>query len=454
MAASRYVDDVPYVATFMPELSPAWLDFTALLWGFARPDRAAGFAWCDLGCGLGVNSVAFAATHPAGQFHGVDMLPLHVEGARRLAQAAGVGNTVFHAADFGAAADLDLPGFDYITAHGVYSWVDDRAREDLRRFVDRHLKPGGKVYVSYNALPGRGPDMPFQRLMLEVAARFEGDSAERVGEAAKFVSRMRDIKTPALVASPMAANLLSPRMRRNTGYLVHELMGANWRPLSVVEMRRDMATIGLTPAGSATLVENFDSYMLPGPAQRLLARVTDPDLHAMVRDYMIDQCFRRDVFIRAGTESSEPERQKWLLATPFALAHPKPLVRYRMPTPGGEVKFDNPIARRMVEGLAGGARPLGQLGGPDVGADDLVANAMVLAAAREIWPVEAAGADAGAFNRVVMDRLGGPQELNVLALGCGTAIKATHKFLTSLRDGGRGVAAWRSHLAAYGAGLG
>jgi hypothetical protein len=41
---TRYIDDVPYVHAFIPELSPAWLDFTALLWGFAPPDRKDGFA--------------------------------------------------------------------------------------------------------------------------------------------------------------------------------------------------------------------------------------------------------------------------------------------------------------------------------------------------------------------------------------------------------------------------
>src|SRR5450755_999854 len=167
-AASRYVDDVAYVRGFIPELSPAWLDFTGLLWGFEPVDRTGGFAWCDLGCGQGVNAAVFAATHPSGQFHGIDFLAEHIDHARGLAKAAGAGNAVFHAADFGAAVDLDLPPLDYITAHGVYSWVDDRARRDLRRFVDRHLKPGGRVYVSYNALPGRAPDAPFQRLMLEL----------------------------------------------------------------------------------------------------------------------------------------------------------------------------------------------------------------------------------------------------------------------------------------------
>ena len=47
-----------------------------------------------------------------------------------------------------------LPMFDYVTLHGVYSWVGTTVRADIVRFLRRYLKPGGAVYLSYNAMPG------------------------------------------------------------------------------------------------------------------------------------------------------------------------------------------------------------------------------------------------------------------------------------------------------------
>jgi SAM-dependent methyltransferase len=453
--AARYVDDVAYVRGFIPELSPAWLDFTALLWGFEPVDRTSGFAWCDLGCGQGVNAAVFAATHPAGQFHGVDFLPEHIDHARGLARAAGARNATFHAADFGAGVDLDLPPLDYITAHGVYSWVDDRARQDLRRFVDRHLKPGGRVYVSYNALPGRAPDAPFQRLMLELGQRGSGDSAARVREAAGLAAKLLAMKTPALTASRMAQILLARGAKHSERYLAHELMGANWRPLSVLDVRADMAGIGLEPAGSASLIENFDDFVLGKAARKLLAKVDDPDLHELVRDYLTNQSFRRDVFIRDGVRLSEAEQHRRLLATPFALAAPRGKTAYSVRTPAGEIKFDNPVARRMVSVLAKGPRRLRDLAGEGVSEGDVLANAMILAGAQMIWPVEAEAGGAVAFNRAVFDRLGGPDELKLLALDCGTALAAGPALLAALkaRDGDAkgSAAAWRRHFAAHGA---
>ncbi len=454
-AASRYVDDVAYVRGFIAELSPAWLDFTALLWGFEPADRTGGFAWCDLGCGQGVNAAVFAATHPGGQFHGVDFLREHIDHARGLVQAAGAANAVFHAADFSAGVDLDLPPLDYITAHGVYSWVDDQARRDLRRFVDRHLKPGGRVYISYNALPGRAPDAPFQRLMFELGQRGSGDSAARVREAGLLATKLLAMKTPALTASPMAQAFLARGARHSERYLAHELMGANWRPLSVLEVRADMAQIGLEPAGSAALIENFDDFVLGKAARKLLAKVEDPDLHELVRDYLTNQCFRRDVFVRNGARLDDAKQRRRLAETTFALAVPKARATYSVRTPAGEIKFDNHVARHMVSALAKGPRRLGELAGDGVSETDVLANAMILAGAQLIRPVEAGVDGAKAFNRAVFDRLGGADELGLLALDCGTAIAVPTRLLAALKDGGGGdqgiPAAWRRFLAAHGA---
>src|SRR5438552_12362699 len=140
-----YAADIPYLRDFKPMLAPAWLDHVALVAAIEPPARQDGFAWCDLGCGQGVTAAILAATHPTGVFHGIDAMAAHIDHARRLAAAAAVPNIGFHAVDFAAAADLELPQFDYIVAHGVYTWIDRESQRDLRRFIARRLAPGGLV---------------------------------------------------------------------------------------------------------------------------------------------------------------------------------------------------------------------------------------------------------------------------------------------------------------------
>src|ERR1700732_4664362 len=135
-----YAADIPYLRDFKPMLAPAWLDHVALVAGVEPPARTDGFAWCDLGCGQGVTAAILAATHPNGTFHGLDALPGHIAHATGLAAEAEAPNAHFHAADFAAALALPLPRFDYIVAHGVYSWVDRPVRAQLRQFIDRNLR--------------------------------------------------------------------------------------------------------------------------------------------------------------------------------------------------------------------------------------------------------------------------------------------------------------------------
>src|SRR5437763_13091981 len=80
-----YRTDIPYVFGFKPMLAPAWLDFVALIGGAAPPERTNGITWCDLGCGQGVTAAILAALNPAGNFHGIDAMPAHIDHAGRLA---------------------------------------------------------------------------------------------------------------------------------------------------------------------------------------------------------------------------------------------------------------------------------------------------------------------------------------------------------------------------------
>ncbi len=137
-----YAADIPYLRDFKPMLAPAWLDHVALVAGIEPPARQNGFAWCDLGCGQGVTAAILAATHPAGVFHGIDAMPVHIDHARRLAAAAAIPNLQLHAVDFAAAIGLELPQFDYIVAHGVYTWIGPEAQCAVRRFIDRQAQTG------------------------------------------------------------------------------------------------------------------------------------------------------------------------------------------------------------------------------------------------------------------------------------------------------------------------
>ena len=178
-----------------------------------------------------------AAMHPHGRFVGVDVLPAHVDHGRRLAAAARIENVTFHAADF-ATIGLEPPCFDYIAAHGVYSWIDTVGQAAMRRLIDSHLAPGGLVYLSYNAMPGWAIDLPFQRLVRALARSVPGNSQEQFFCAANLVREIAAAGAPSLATSPMASTLTTLIEDYPPAYLVHEYMQANWQPLFVIDVQQ------------------------------------------------------------------------------------------------------------------------------------------------------------------------------------------------------------------------
>ncbi len=445
-----YVTDIPYLRDFKAMLAPAWLDHVALVCGVEPPDRRDGFAWCELGCGQGVTANILAATHPRGAFRGIDLMPAHIDHARRLAAEAGVANLRLDLGDFAAASDLDLPPFDYIVAHGVYSWIDAAGQAALRGFIDRHLKPGGLVYISYNALPGWGRDLPFQRLVRDLARTLPGDGAAGFAAAAAIAGALADAGAPALLTSATLADLKARPQDYAPAYLVHEFMHAGWRPLYVTEMRPQLAAIGLAPVGSATLIENFDALLFGDAGRAILHEIADPDARELVRDFLLDQRLRCDVFDRGNRRLDPAERARRLLAGSYALARPAATIGYSLKTLAGKRDYDTATARAIVAALAAGPRPADAL----IPAPDVLEQLLTLCAAGGVMPVEPGQVPVGALNRAIWRRLGGPEEIGWLALSCGTALAADRDLLGRLRDGKEiddgHYPGWRGFLAALG----
>ena len=442
-----YTTNIPYLRDFKPMLAPAWLDHVALVGGVEPPDRSSGFTWCDLGCGQGVTAAILAATHPNGEFFGVDAMAVHTDHGGRLASAAATPNVCFHAADFAAAIELGLPQFDYIVAHGVYSWVDRASQSALLRFIDRRLKPGGLVYLSYNALPGWLRDLPFQRLVQELTRIFPGDSAARFAAAAKIARALADAGVPALADSFIVKELKERPEDYTPAYLVHEFMPAAWRPLWVTEVRTAMAPIGLEPVGSATLSENLDWMVLDEPAREILATIADAGAAELVRDLYLDQRLRCDVFARGNRRVGAGERAERLLASTFALARPLFEIRYRALTVAGPLSYESPAARAIIATMAAAPRAL------TAGAKDLKAL-LTLCAAGDIMPAEPGWVPVDALNRTLCARVDGPEEIGWLALPCGTAVAADRGLLRLLRDGKQidevRFPGWAGFLASHG----
>jgi SAM-dependent methyltransferase len=169
-ASRGYVLDTRYPETYFQALSPAWLNYARAVNGVPARSLDEPFAYLELGAGTSHSTVVHAASCPRGEFHACDFNPEHIEGGRRFASALGLRNIELHEASFEQLQVQRLPKFDFIVLHGVYSWVDAKARAAIRNIIRETLGPGGLVYVSYNCMPGWTSELPVRRMLVELAA--------------------------------------------------------------------------------------------------------------------------------------------------------------------------------------------------------------------------------------------------------------------------------------------
>jgi SAM-dependent methyltransferase len=356
-----YVTDVSYTNSFFRELSPAWLNHVAMSNGAHPRLLEDGFTHIDLGCGLGQSSNVLAACFPRGSFFGVDFNPAHIDTAQHLAKQLGIGNVRFIERAFEELLEIDLPEFDFVTLHGIYSWIGEGTRQAVQRFIYKKLKPGGIVYNSYNCLPGWTNDAPIRRLLMEFGQTHHGDSASRVEKAAKDAEEMAALKLGYFRNNPTAADQVGKLTKRATNYLAHEYLNANWTTFYSSDVADEMATAKLTYLASATLMDNYLELMLTDPAVAYCKKQPTDRLRQLAQDFLVGQRFRRDVFVRGHPRLARSETSRYLRNACFALPGPVEDFADKAKVPRGEISFDQKSAQSIKEALSKGSLSLEQI---------------------------------------------------------------------------------------------
>lgn len=290
-----------YTYGFYRELSPDWLNFGALLHGYRVPDAGGAFRYLELGCGQGFGLCLLAANYPKAEFLGVDFNPEHIAHARELARAAGLTNVRFEEADFEALAQqwpADYGRFDYVTLHGIYSWVTTGLRQALIRNLDLATHPGALVYVSYNTLPGWTSAIPLQHILRKLQLQSAKPGPEIIKQGAQLFQSLIDAKALVSVAMPPIKSRVDNLRTQNSSYLVQEYLHDQWQPLWFSQVANELAGAKLSHVGSATLPENYLPSLLSPALAEIVRSGEGKVMQQELIDLAINQSFRRDLYCR------------------------------------------------------------------------------------------------------------------------------------------------------------
>jgi SAM-dependent methyltransferase len=314
--AGEYVTDVPYVRAFHPELSPGRLRLLAGLSGVSPPP-ADEFDYCELGSAHGDTTATLAAAYPRARFVGVDLIPEHIASARALATRGGLENVRFVERDFEDLGAESMPDFDYVTAHGVMSWIGPTKRKAMLDFAAAHLKPGGLLYLSYNALPGWAPLEPLRQLLYARASLAPGSSVERARAGVEFARQLARAGAGYFVDNPAARTMLEKIDQAGLEYVAHEYLHAHWTPMYFAQVAAEMVPRDLHFIGQIPPYTNCLDVAVPQGLVETLRGVQDRVAFEGLKDFALNEYFRRDVFVKGRPAHAEEATRRYLDGTLF-----------------------------------------------------------------------------------------------------------------------------------------
>jgi SAM-dependent methyltransferase len=150
--AANVYDTIAYPSQAKLQTHPDHLGTLATLFGMA-PAPARNCRVLEVGCGSGGNLIPMAFGLPGSTFVGVDLAPGAIAEAEAMARALGLTNVAFHSADL-LSWTPPAGEFDFIIAHGFFSWVPEAVRLRLLELCRDRLTAQGVAFISYNVLPG------------------------------------------------------------------------------------------------------------------------------------------------------------------------------------------------------------------------------------------------------------------------------------------------------------
>lgn len=415
--------EIDYTYGYYAELNPARIKLAFTANGLVAPDLATA---CELGFGQGLSTNIHAAASNV-SWWGTDFNPSQAGFAQEL--GAITGAKVYDEAFAEFCNRSDLPDFDFIALHGIWSWISDENRRVIADFARRKLKVGGVLYISYNTLPGWSTAAPLRHLMAQHKEKMSASGLgifKQVEGALDFTDRLLTTNPLWARANPQIAERFKTFKPQNRHYLAHEYFNKDWHPMYFTDMAGYLEPAKLSFAASAHFNDYLDAINLTADHQALLKDIQDANFRQTVRDFMVSQQFRKDFWVKGPRRLNALERSESLRSQSVVLTTPRSDVPLKVKGLLGDATMAEAVYNPILDQL-GDHQPktLGQLA-PALKATGItlpqIEQAILLlvgqghvAPAQDTNTIAITKAKAHALNKVLMDKSRGSSDINYLA---------------------------------------
>jgi SAM-dependent methyltransferase len=240
----------------------------------------------EIGCCSGHNLIPLAQRWPESHFTGIDLAERSITEARERAAAVGLANINFQAVDLMDFEPSDGP-FDFIIAHGFFSWVPDEVKATLLLFCRKHLSPAGIATISFNLECGWKPRLP-------VIAKVRAIQQAGGGNEVSALEILKTITDPSDPASAIIEDMLD----RGPSILAFDDFGPVNDPWPLDRFVSAAGNAGLRWLGESDPGANIPSELSDEFLLELRNQVQDPLGFQAAVDEALGRTFRSGVLCR------------------------------------------------------------------------------------------------------------------------------------------------------------
>ncbi len=292
--------------------------------------------------------------------------------------------------------------------------MNEENRNHIINFIAKRLKIGGTVYISYNCYPGWATMAPLRQLMVMLSGNSSDPLLPRIDQALAKIQTLFDTNSMYSRVNPMLKDRFEGVRKQSRPYIAHEYFNRDWTIFYHTDVARDMRSAKLDYATTIEVLEHLDNFNLTAEQLALLQGTENTDHREVMRDFITNRQFRRDLYIKGRLPLDASERMARLMATRFVLTTPDDGIQRNVLTPLGKLALTSDVFDPLIAALARGPRTLAQLVEDDalraLAHTAIVEAITVLIGQNHVQPCLPPAGDAerakstAAFNTAVMER--------------------------------------------------
>ena len=347
--AKEIYADLGYLSQPFPYASAPFLESYARLLGLS-PAPASTARILEIGSSYGGNLISQALFYPKAAFTGIEIAPTQVSVGKTYIDQLGITNLELLEGDVNESHH-HLGTYDYIIAHGFYSWVDEETKDNFLRLCKEHLAENGILYMSYNTYPG-WHKMDSVRALLEFANKdidtLNHREKVRHGKtvASKLGALMLEYDTVKAQQGPFLQSLRQTLQKQDC-YVGHDHLEPVNTPVYFHQCMDHMEEHGFTYLCDCDLNLSFpDVYdeTLHTKLQELAPH--DPLAREQYIDFMLNTAFRKSLFTHKG---ATPKRITETSVTDADFQHSLEQFLFTLRIPSEHLE---PIFEDLAKGMA------------------------------------------------------------------------------------------------------